>query len=291
MSNDARPYSLPKEAAEVVYADKTGSEWKCPPSQLPPTPPKSEDNSNESSEESLPRQASLSLPERRYPLPPPSNAPKAILSEDLKTPNKHVPRDPRLIRLTGIHPFNVEPPLSALYDEGFLTSPELFYVRNHGAVPDVDDASIPDWEFSIEGLVKKPMTMTLEQLLADYEQITVPITLVCAGNRRKEQNQGRKSKGFSWGGAGVSTALWTGVPMMELLRRAMPLRGAKYVCMEGADKLPNSYYRTSVKLNWAMDPNRGIIVAHKMNGEMLSPDHGKPLRCVVPGQIGCRSMK
>ena len=44
-------------------------------------------------------------------------------------------------------------------------------------------------------------------------------------------------------------------------------------------------------MNWVMDPNRGIMLAHKMNGEMLRPDHGKPLRAVVPGQIGGRSVK
>ncbi|CZT00772.1 hypothetical protein WAI453_009147 [Rhynchosporium graminicola] len=260
--------------------------------QVPPTPPKSHHSGSDTSDDSSPnsRRTSEAILSR-YALPPPSKEPTAILKEDLKTPDNHVPRDPRLIRLTGIHPFNVEAPLSALYDEGFLTSTELFYVRNHGAVPEVDDASIPDWEFSIEGLVKHPITMTLKQLIADYEQITVPITLVCAGNRRKEQNQVRKSKGFSWGAAGVSTALWTGVALGELLKRAAPLRGAKFVCMEGADKLPNGYYGTSVKLNWAMDPNRGIMVAHKMNGEMLRPDHGKPLRVVVPGQIGGRSVK
>ncbi|CAG8970698.1 hypothetical protein HYALB_00003453 [Hymenoscyphus albidus] len=261
--------------------------------RLPPSPPKSVDDGSEKSDHSAApsRRASHAPLHSRYPLPPPTTIPTEILKEDLKTPDNHVPRDPRPIRLTGIHPFNVEAPLSALYDEGFLTSPELFYVRNHGAVPQVDDASIPDWEFSIEGLVERPITMTLKQLIAEYEQITVPITLVCAGNRRKEQNQVRKSKGFSWGAAGVSTALWTGVPIRELIQRACPMRGAKYVCMEGADKLPNGYYGTSVKLNWAMDPNRGIMLAHKMNGEMLRPDHGKPLRVVVPGQIGGRSVK
>jgi nitrate reductase (NAD(P)H) len=257
-------------------------------SRQPPTPPDTEVNSIVS-DGSRPPSRSFTNP--AYALPPPSKAPLDVLKEDEKTPDSHVPRDPRLIRLTGIHPFNVEPPLSSLYDEGFLTSPELFYVRNHGAVPEVHDADIPDWEFSIEGHVKYPTTLTLKDLIREYEQITVPITLVCAGNRRKEQNQVRKSKGFSWGAAGVSTALWTGVPMLELLRRAVPKRGARYVCMEGADKLPNGYYGTSVKLNWVMDPNRGIMLAHKMNGEMLRPDHGKPLRAVVPGQIGGRSVK
>jgi hypothetical protein len=52
------------------------------------------------------------------PLPPPSKNPVDILEVDKGTPDNHVPRDPRLIRLTGVHPFNVEPPLTALYKEG-----------------------------------------------------------------------------------------------------------------------------------------------------------------------------
>ncbi|KAJ6109362.1 hypothetical protein N7486_001596 [Penicillium sp. IBT 16267x] len=225
------------------------------------------------------------------PLPPPSVNPTEILEVDKGTPDNHVPRDPRLLRLTGIHPFNVEPPLTALYKEGFLTSPELFYVRNHGPVPQVRDEDIPDWELSIEGLVENPITLSFREILEKYDQITTPITLVCAGNRRKEQNTVRKSKGFSWGPAGLSTALWTGPLMADILHSAKPLRKAKYVCMEGADKLPNGYYGTSVKLNWAMDFNRGIMLAHKMNGEGLRPDHGRPLRVVVPGQVGGRSVK
>lgn len=86
-------------------------------------------------------------------------------------------------------------------------------------------------------LVERPFTLTLRQLIEEYEQLTCPITLVCAGNRRKEQNVVRKSKGFSWGAAGVSTALWTGVAMSEVIRKARPKRKARYVCMEGADKL------------------------------------------------------
>ncbi|KAL4795646.1 hypothetical protein BDV19DRAFT_362379 [Aspergillus venezuelensis] len=225
------------------------------------------------------------------PLPPPSKAPTEILKLDQGTPDGHVPRDPRLIRLTGVHPFNVEAPLTPLFNEGFLTSPELFYVRNHGPVPQVRDEDIPNWEISIEGLVENPITLTFKQVLQNYDQITAPITLVCAGNRRKEQNTVRKSKGFSWGPAGLSTALFTGPMMADIIRSAKPKRGAKFVCMEGADKLPNGYYGTSIKLNWVLDYNRGIMLAHKMNGEDLRPDHGRPLRAVVPGQIGGRSVK
>lgn len=111
---------------------------------LPPTPPRTEDNISE-------RSISSEEPEVNIPLPPLTSLPTEVLDTDKKTPDAHVPRDPRLIRLTGTHPFNVEAPLQALFNEGFLTSPELFYVRNHGAVPKVHDEDIPNWEFTVEG--------------------------------------------------------------------------------------------------------------------------------------------
>jgi nitrate reductase (NAD(P)H) len=189
------------------------------------------------------------------PLPPPSTNPTEVLDIDAKTPDFHVSRDPRMVRLTGVHPFNVEAPLSTLFDQGmyhplykyvqyktdstqgFLTPPELFYVRNHGAVPKVLDEEIPDWEISIEGLVENPITITFKQIHEEFEQVTLPITLVCAGNRRKEQNQVRKSQGFSWGAAGVSTSLFTGPMLADVIKKAKPSKKARYLCMEGADQL------------------------------------------------------
>jgi nitrate reductase (NAD(P)H) len=254
---------------------------------LPPSPPDTDKESSGLSSELSDTEDTIQWPIRSrastrklppYPLPPKVRSDNVVLQEDLNTPDNHVVRDPRLIRLTGAHPFNVEAPLSALYDEGFLTSKDLHYVRNHGAVPKVEDSDIMAWDFTIEGMVNKPIRLSLAQLIQDYEQVTYPVTLVCAGNRRKEQNVVRKTKGFSWGAAGLSTSLWTGVAIGDLIRAAIPRRGARYVCFEGADKLPNGYYGTSIKLSWAMDPERGVLLAHKMNGEMLPPDHGKPLR-------------
>lgn len=261
-------------------------------SAFPPSPPSTSRNSQANSDDAtsdIPIHSNKHLL-KSYPLPP-ENGVKTVQPEDLKTPDAHVERDPRLIRLTGIHPLNCEAPLTALYNQGFLTNEDLHFVRNHGHVPDCLDEDILDWTFTIEGMVERPFTLTVRDLIGKYEQATYPVTLVCAGNRRKEQNMVRKSKGFSWGPAGLSTALWTGVPISDLLSQAKPIRGARYVCFEGADKLPNGYYGTSIKLNWCMSPDRGVMVAHKMNGCTLHKDHGKPVRIIIPGQIGGRSVK
>jgi nitrate reductase (NAD(P)H) len=219
---DSLPFAvMDVHQRDALVDEKAAEKYPSVGGQLPPTPPETIRNSPEPS---------------AFPLPPPTTLP-SVLDIDLKTPDHHVPRDPRLIRLTGVHPFNVEAPLSDLFNEGFLTSPELFYVRNHGAVPEVKDEEIADWEFSIEGLVENPITISLRQLIEEYNNVTYPVTLVCAGNRRKEQNIVRKTKGFSWGPAGVSTALFTGVAIADIIRKSKPLRKARYVCMEGADKL------------------------------------------------------
>jgi nitrate reductase (NAD(P)H) len=270
------PSKLPDRVVTKVLQSKTDLST---PSLTPPL-------SHEDSSENSVTDTNFSIP-----LPPPTTIPTQILDIDLKTPDSHVPRDPRLIRLTGIHPFNVEAPLSDLYNEGFLTSPELFFVRNHGPVPRITDKDIATWELIVEGLVEKPLTISLNQIMTEYDVTTRAITLVCAGNRRKEQNMVRQSKGFNWGAAGLSTALFTGVNMADIIRAARPKHGARYVCMEGADVLPNGHYGTSVKLSWVLDVDRGFMLAWKMNGQMLRLDHGRPLRVVIPGMIGGRSVK
>merc|ERR1719460_2173589 len=83
--------------------------------------------------------------------------------KDVGTPDEWVPRHKDLVRLTGRHPFNCEPPLPALMEQGFLTPASLHYVRNHGAVPKL---TWEDHRLNVGGMVATPKAFTMEDLLA-----------------------------------------------------------------------------------------------------------------------------
>ncbi|CAM9726362.1 unnamed protein product, partial [Hapterophycus canaliculatus] len=144
------------------------------------------------------------------------------------------------------------------------------------------------------GAVDKPMEMTVDYIKANFEEITIPVTLVCAGNRRKEENMIKQGLGFSWGPAAVSNAMWTGVWVKDILKHIGIKSyedGGKHVCFVGADKLPNGYYGTSIRREVCMDETADVLLAYKMNGKDLTPDHGYPIRLIVPGYIGGRMIK
>ena len=225
---------------------------------------------------------------------------------DTKTPDEWLPRDGRLVRLTGRHPFNVEPPMSELRKTRFITPSSLHYVRNHGACPRL---TWEDHTLLIGGEVSKKMELSMDELTESAPHREIPVTLVCAGNRRKEQNMIRQTIGFNWGPCGVSTNVYKGVLLRDLLLKAgvsdRNTRG-KHVEFIGWEDLPNKVgpgpfpdepwgklvkYGTSIPLARAMNPAYDVMIAWEANGERLQPDHGFPVRLVIPGYIGGRMIK
>lgn len=141
------------------------------------------------------------------------------------------------------------------------------------------------------------MTLTMDEIAA-LPSIKLPVTLACAGNRRMEQNMIAKSMGFHWGPGAVSTSIWRGVRLAEVLRKCgikwpsssssisssfeggSPPPVPRFVCFEGADQLPFGYYGTCIPIQRAIDEYFDVLLAYEMNGERLTPDHGYPLRLV-----------
>ncbi|KAL9539821.1 hypothetical protein MBANPS3_010044 [Mucor bainieri] len=218
------------------------------------------------------------------------HAPTGLIdTKDIGTPDAHVSRDPNLTRLTGKHPLNAETPIPLLMDHGFITPNSLHIVRNHGPVPQ------NQWDthrITISGLVNKPVTITMNDIL-QMPSHTLAVTICCAGNRRKEQNMVRPSIGFSWGPGGIGTAYYTGIFLRDLINEVAGGLNpeALHICMEGNDNTAKGGYGTSITVNRAMSPEFDVLIAYKMNGEPLPYDHGYPVRCIVPGCIGGRSVK
>ena len=189
----------------------------------------------------------------------------------------------------GESPLNLEMPFEKL--EAFLTPTESFYVRTHFPIPAIDRDA---WWLRVEGEVEKPFAINYEQLL-EFESITVPVTLECAGNSRNFLEP--KVKGVQWGLGAVGTAEWTGVPLSILLDRAGVEANASEVILEGTDggmlddpKSPPGKLRfaRSVPLKKA---RHDVLLAYKMNGSELPPEHGFPVRAIVPGWYAMASIK
>ena len=196
-------------------------------------------------------------------------------------------RDGRIVR--SEEPLNLEMPFETT--DNFITPIESFYVRTHFAIPKIDRDA---WWLHVEGEVEKPFAINYEELVK-LESVTVPVTLECAGNNRDFLEP--KVKGVQWGLGGVGTAEWTGAPLSALLDRAVVKSSAREVILQGADcgmledpKSPPGEltFARSIPVSKA---RADVLLAYKMNGSELPPQHGFPVRAIVPGWYAMASIK
>ncbi|HEX3556089.1 MAG TPA: sulfite oxidase [Thermoanaerobaculia bacterium] len=186
-------------------------------------------------------------------------------------------------------PFNGGPPSGLLLGR-FITPYELFFVRNHGGVPVVDEGA---YRLTVDGMVETSLSLSLDDLRR-LPRATVTATLQCAGNRRQEMMAHKPIPDeLPWGTEAVSNGEWSGVPLREVLAAAGVRPGGRHAAFTGLDDIERHGHRFkfggSIPLDKALSGE--VLLADTLNGQPLPPVHGAPLRVVVPGYIGARSVK
>jgi DMSO/TMAO reductase YedYZ molybdopterin-dependent catalytic subunit/rhodanese-related sulfurtransferase/glyoxylase-like metal-dependent hydrolase (beta-lactamase superfamily II) len=185
-------------------------------------------------------------------------------------------------------PLNFETSIPALIG-GAVMSNAHFYVRNHFATPTIDGDR---WRLRIGGLVERPLTLSMRDL-SRLPSDTRVVTLECAGNGRYSLNP--PVDGEPWQLGAVSTAEWTGAPLLEVLDRVGVLPAATEIVFRGADhgqvqgRSDLIHFERSLPVDIACESQ--ALLAYAMNGEPLPLQHGYPVRLVVPSWYGVASVK
>ena len=159
--------------------------------------------------------------------------------------------------------------------------------------------------------------LTLGDLKRDYPKVSVVATLQCSGNRRLGMNAVAKTSGSPWAGGAIGTAKWSGARLRDVIEREaseahkerrsalgsggpnlqpnlhtpnleslLESNGVEHCVFEGRDGMS-----ASVDIDKAIGHNKDTIIAYSMNDSPIPPDHGWPMRVIVPGYVGVRNVK
>ncbi|ETI27265.1 hypothetical protein G647_09948 [Cladophialophora carrionii CBS 160.54] len=185
----------------------------------------------------------------------------------------------------------------------------MAYERNHGPIRHLDatdyrlnirsDSSIASSEILPNSI---DVSFSVGDLTTRFKYRSVMAALQCAGNRRHEMRERvAEVQGIDWGDGAVMNAVWGGVLLRDVLLSAgitapSPTNEEKFHGLHvqfasAQETQDDTYYGASIPLSTALDPERQCLLATYMNGKPLTAKHGYPLRVIVPGIIGARSVK
>ena len=168
-----------------------------------------------------------------------------------------------------------------------ITPLGMHYLLTHFDIPAAEEAT---WTLEIGGHVRHPRTLTMDEVRS-LPSVTVPVTMECAGNGRARLQPRPMSQ--PWLNEAVGTAEWTGTPLRPLLEEAGLLQDAVELVFTGTDHgiqggIEQDYERSLSIADPVLDD---ALLAHAVNGQPLPPQHGYPLRLLVPGWYGMASVK
>ena len=174
-------------------------------------------------------------------------------------------------------------PLEALAHP--ITPAGLHYLLIHYDIPVVDPAA---FRLEVGGAVERTLTLSLDELRS-RERVEMPITFECAGNGRALLEPRPLSQ--PWLTEAVGTAEWAGAPLAPLLDEAGVPPEAVEAVFAGLDRGIEGGEEQDYERAMPVADLGEALLAYEMNGAPLPPQHGYPLRLVVPGWYGMQNVK
>ena len=216
--------------------------------------------------------------------------PDKNVTNSVKDPYQNEPSRTNFInnvKVLKVEPFNSESSLIELR-KNYITPTKNWYIRNHHPVPKLDPK---EYTLTLTS-PNSERKYTLKDLKTKFDKKSIVATIQCAGNRRKEFQELDKVSGLNWEGGAISTAKFSGVSLKELIKDAcdknrFTLDYSLNLQLYGYD----DPFDGSVKLNENLNILNNALICYEMNDEELTPDHGYPVKMILPGFSGAKNVK